>query len=196
MAETPAPLSEELRILESKINQLKLDYEQYFLGSRPREPAMQRAEIQKAMVRLSNSAIKNTADRFKFNSLNSRFMTFKRQWDDTQRKIEAGTYKRHVFKANLRERSREEILQSSGGAGKPAANGNAAGGEGDIFANYLEAAKSCGQNVDALTPQKLQAAIAKQEAAIKKKLGVEKVKFRVEVEGGKVKLKATAVRAA
>ena len=65
---------------------------------------------------------------------------------------------------------------------------------GHIFASYITAAKSCGQSVKGLTPDKLQAAIRKQEAAIRQKHGAEKVNFRVEVEGGKVKLKATAVK--
>ena len=34
-------------------------------------------------------------------------MTYKRTWDDTLRKIDNGTYTRHIFKANLHERERE-----------------------------------------------------------------------------------------
>ena len=181
-------VDEDLRILETKIKQLKLDYEQYFLGARPREPSMLRAEVQKIVLRFSNTPIQNTAERFKFNSLNSRFISLRRKWDDTLRKIENGTYQRHVFKAKLHERER-------GVAPPPAAGGKArAGGSANIFDDYVKAAKSCGQDTSKLTPDKLKAAIAKQEAAVKKKLGVEKVKFRVEVEEGRVKLKATAVR--
>ena len=33
-----AEIDEELRMLDHRLKQLKLDYEQYFLGSRPREP--------------------------------------------------------------------------------------------------------------------------------------------------------------
>jgi hypothetical protein len=190
MRKESVPITEDLRIVEMKIKTLKREYEQYFLGARPREPSMVRAEVQKVMVRFANMSIRNTAERFKFNTLNAQFMTYKRTWDDTLRKIEAGTYKRHVFKANLHERER-------GGAasGPAAASRNSAAGE-NIFDKYLKAAESCGQSTAGLTPEKLKAVISKQEAAIKKKLGVEKVKFRVEVQDGKVKLKATAVRAA
>jgi hypothetical protein len=51
---------------------------------------------------------------------------------------------------------------------------------------------ACGQSVSGLTEKKLQAVIAKQEAAVRQKLGCEKVNFRVVVEAGKVKLKASA----
>lgn len=194
MNDAPLKLPDQLKILDAKLKQLKLDYEHYFQGARPRPPKMSRTEIQKSFTRLSNTAIKNTADRFKFSSLNSRFMVFKRQWDEILRKIEAGTYERHVFKANLRERERGLATGEPNPA--PKSSKSVATGSDDIFASYVDAARSCGQNVESLTPEKLQAAIRKQESAIKQKLGVDKVKFRVSVENGKVKLKATAVRAA
>ncbi len=192
MRNEPASISEDLRIVEMKIKTLKREYEQYFLGSRPREPANLRSEVQKVMVRFANTAIPNTAERFKFNTLNSQFMTYKRTWNDTLRRIENGTYKRHVFKANLHERERGEASTPTPGPGRKAA----ATDQSSIFDSYVAAAKNCGQNTSGLTPEKLQTVISKQEAAIKKKLGVEKVKFRVEVQDGKVKLKATAVRGA
>ncbi|HKK51975.1 MAG TPA: MXAN_5187 C-terminal domain-containing protein [Myxococcota bacterium] len=183
---------EELKLLEVRLNQLKLDYEKYFLGSRPTEPAMQRAEVQKIVIRWSNTRITNTALRFKFNSLNGRFQAFKRRWDDTLRQIEAGTYKRHVFKANLHDRERG--LSDPAGAGRGSASGSssAAGGGDDLFESYRDAMLATGQNASGLTREKLQAAVTRQEAALKKKLGCDRVDFKVVVQGGKVKLKAAA----
>ena len=65
--------AEEFEILSRKLNQLKLEYEQYFMGSRPREPVVSRNEIQKQVIRFANSHIQNTGERFKFNTLNNRF---------------------------------------------------------------------------------------------------------------------------
>jgi hypothetical protein len=149
---------------------------------------MTRSEVQKVILRHTNTPIQNTAARFKFNSINARFQAMKRQWDTTLRQIEAGTYKRHVFKADLHEKER-----SQGVGGRDAAGGGGAS-DGDLFENYRDAALACGQNVKGLTPAKLQAVVSKQEAALKKKLGCDKVDFRVVVEGGKVKLKASANR--
>jgi hypothetical protein len=177
-------------MIDVKLKQLRRDYEQYFLGARPREPIDQRSEIQKTMIRLANGQIKNTGERFKFNTLNSRFLTHKRRWDDILRKIENGTYERHVFKANLRERDRAEAPAAAKATAKPG------GGKDDIFDSYIEAARSCGQNVAGLTPEKLKGVIDKQTAAIKKQTGAHDVKFRVEVVDGKVKLKAKATKAA
>lgn len=184
-------VEEELQVLEAKVKQLKLDYEQYFAGVRPREPSMLRGEVQKIIVRYSNTAIQNTAQRFKFNSINARFQAFKRQWDTILRQIEAGTYKRHVFKANLHDRERGRSSSKAPQVGSPAAK---AGAGSELFDAYRDAAASCGQNVKGLTPDKLAAVVRKQEAAIRKKLGCDKVDFRVVVESGKVKLKASAGR--
>ncbi len=206
---------EELKLLEVKLNQLKLDYEKYFIGTRPTEPAQLRSEIQKTIIKWSNTRITNSALRFKFNSMNGRYQAFKRQWDGVLRQIEAGTYKRHIFKANLHERERalaEEVPELGalataaapvGKGGAPAANtANAnskpapAGTRGsradDLFEAYRAAMKSAGQDTSGLSRAKLEAAIAKQEAAVKKQLGCAKVDFKVVVQDGKVKLKAAA----
>ena len=197
---------EELKLLEVKLNQLKLDYEKYFIGTRPTEPAQLRSEIQKTIIKWSNTRITNSALRFKFNSLNGRYQAFKRQWDTVLRQIEAGTYKRHIFKANLHDRERGVVddapeLGAVGRAGNPtAARADATGapqaGSGaagnDLFDAYRAAMKSAGQDTSGLSRAKLEAALAKQEAAVKKQLGCAKVAFTVVVQDGKVKLKAAA----
>jgi hypothetical protein len=206
---------EELKLLEIKLNQLKLDYEKYFIGTRPTEPAQLRSEIQKTIIKWSNTRITNSALRFKFNSMNGRYQAFKRQWDGVLRQIEAGTYKRHIFKANLHERERglaEEAPElgahstAAAPAGKAGAlAGNTAGANSkaapaaargsradDLFEAYRAAMKSAGQDTSGLSRAKLEAAIAKQEAAVKKQLGCAKVDFKVVVQDGKVKLKAAA----
>ena len=196
---------EELKLLEIRLNQLKLDYEKYFIGTRPTEPAQLRGEIQKAIIKWSNTRITNSALRFKFNSLNGRYQAFKRQWDTTLRQIEAGTYKRHVFKANLHERERglcepasAEVsrVQSSGtsAGGEPAVKGRGKTGDDgdDLFESYRAALQAAGQDTSGLSRAKLEAAIARQEAAAKKQLGCDRVAFKVVVQDGKVKLKAAA----
>ncbi len=180
---------EEIKLLEIKLNQLKLDYEKYFLGTRPTEPAMQRGEVQKMFVKWGNTRITNTALRFKFNSLNGRYQAFKRRWDDTLRQIEAGTYQRHVFKAKLHERERGLDGEAGAARAKP---GGGPTDRGELFETYRDALMATGQDPSKITPAKLQAALKKQETALKKKLGCERVDFKVVVQGGKVKLKAAA----
>lgn len=184
-AQTP---EEEIKMVEIKMKQLKLEYEKYFLGSRPTEPVMLRGEVQKGMIKWSNTRITNTALRFKFNSLNGRYQAYKRQWDNILRQIEAGTYKRHLFKADLRDRERG-IAPDAPAAG---AKDRKPPSKKELFETYRDALAATGQDASKISPAKLDAALKKQEAALKKKLGCERVDFKVIVQGGKVKLKAAA----
>ena len=182
-------IDEDMQLLEAKLKVLKFQYEQYFMGNRPREPQVERGEVQKIVAYWSNLAIRNTASRFKFNTLCQRFFTFRRQWDETMRKIEAGTYAPHNFKAKLRSG-----VSSNAPAGD--ANVKAAEPKGDdLFDAYVEARKACGEDTSGLTRQKLDLVIAKQEAALKSRYDCAAVKFRVVVEKGKTKLKAQPVKA-
>ncbi len=191
-------VEEDLVLLEHKLNALKLDYERYFLGTRPREPIMARGEVQKIIIFYSNQAIPNTAQRFKFNSVNSRYQAYKRQWDNILRQMEAGTYKRDVFRANIRDKQRaadsaeKPAAAAKGTTGASGARSKSAGSE--LFDSYVNAAQACGQKVAGLTPKKLQAVVDKQTKLLQSKLGCKDISFRVVVQDGKVKLKAGAVR--
>ena len=179
---------EELRDLDRKLKQLKLDYERYFLGTRPREPVMLRGEVDKLIVIYSNSPIQNTALRFRYNSICSRYQALRRQWNDILRRMEAGTYSRQVFKANLHDRERGVGPPKAGGGKKKGAS------EADIYAEYRDARLACGQGVKSLSRQKLDQMLEKQKAQLKKRYGDAKFKFRVVVEDGKAKLKASRVK--
>lgn len=174
-------IDEELRILDFKLTQLKRDYDQYFLGTRPREPVVARSEVNKAVVKLTNTPLKNTAARFKFSSICSRFQAFRRQWDETLRKIEDGTYERHRFKAKIHRQSGPTSVRS---------NENAPEGD-DLYQSYVDARLACGESVKGLSREKLERVIEKQRAELAEKFGGKAdFTFRVAVEGGKVRLKA------
>jgi hypothetical protein len=180
---TPS-IEEELKILEFKLNQLKREYDQYFLGTRPREPVLLAGEVRKIIARISNNAIQNTGMKFKFASVCSRYQAFNRVWQETLRKIDQGTYERHRFKANLHQRE----------GPSPAATAAASGAKLDdpaVYEAYVEARRACGQGVDNLSPAKLQAVLRKQEQALRARHGEAEVRFRVVVEDGKAKLKAS-----
>jgi hypothetical protein len=182
-------IDEELRMLDFKLALLKRDYDQYFLGNRPREPVQLRSEVNKAVVELTNTAIKNTASRFKFSSICSRYQAFRRQWDETLRKIEAGTYERHRFKARLHEQ-KAGTQESATSAPAPAAVA-----QGDLYDAYIEARRSCGESVKGLTREKLDAIIVQQRTALSGKFGEgAEFRFKVQIENGKTRLKASRVK--
>ncbi len=175
------PTGEELEILSGKVTQLKLAYDQYFLGSRPREPVLLRDEVRRLTIIYANQPSQNTALRFKFNSIVSRYQAYKRQWTETVRKIEQGTYARHQFKAKIHENPEPPE--------KPVAP--VPQDRREIFDAFVEARRACGQSVDNLTTAKLETLLAKQESALHQRYGDGAVRFKVVVEAGKAKLLAS-----
>lgn len=190
MAEFGTHVDEDLQQLDIKLKQLKNEYEQYFLGSRKREPNQLRGEVNRMFNYYSNVPIQNTGLRFKFNNLRARFFSFRRHWDATLRKIEEGRYERHLFKADLRERS---AAPTRPGRGSPEADPGTDEPRGELFESYRAARQACGQDTKGLTPDKLEQLLARQEASIRKRYGCDGVRFRVVVEDGKAKLKAKPV---
>jgi len=193
MAEFGSNIDEDLQVLDAKMKQLRLDYEQYFLGSRPRVPSVLRGEVQKMIAYYANVPIQNTALRFRFNNLRARYFSFRRHWDETVRKIEDGSYERNVFKANLHERERAERRGGRAPAAAAAGAPEAGPGGGGLFGEYLSARERCGL-AGGVTADQFERQLQTQEAAIREKTGCQSVRFRVVVEDGKAKLKATPVR--
>jgi len=183
---------DDLHTLENKLKALKLDYEQYFLGTRPREPAQARSEVQKLFTIYTNTPIQNTALRFRFNSLCARYFALRRQWDLVLRQIEEGSYSRHVFKADLhaRRRPRTEAQPAAPPENRPE---NAAGDSREVYQAYIAACRSTGEDTRTLTPERMEKVLRGQADAIRKQYGCEEVRFRVVVEGGKARLKAMPV---
>ena len=189
MSQIGVDVVEDLQLLDVKLKQLRNEYEQYFLGSRRREPILLRGEVQKIVAYYANVPIRNTGYRFKFNNLRARFFALRRHWDRILREIEEGRYERHLFRARIHERELSEEADSP----RPPGGSEEAEPE-DIFARYLAAREACGQSTAGLTRQKLDALMEKQAAEIAAKLGCHEVRFRVVVEDGRAKLKVSPLR--
>jgi hypothetical protein len=185
-------IEEDLVLLDARLKQLRLEYEQYFMGARKREPQLMRGEVQKIISYYANVPIRNTGHRFKFNNLRARFFAFRRHWDETQRKIEDGRYDKHRFQAELHDRERASLAE---GENAPAAEAPAPDRELDrLFQAWVEAREVTGQGSAGLSRERLAQQLEQQAAALRQRFGVADVRFRVVVEDGRAKLKATPVR--
>ncbi|MEI9951995.1 MAG: MXAN_5187 C-terminal domain-containing protein [Pseudomonadota bacterium] len=94
-----AELEVALEELESRLERLRALYEQYFMGIERIEPAIPRKDIDRRIYVLRREKIRNTAKRFKLQTIISRYNTFQQYWQRICREIENGTYKRHVIRA-------------------------------------------------------------------------------------------------
>src|SRR3954467_2868559 len=63
------------------------------------EPQIARKDVDRRIYVLRREKIRNTAKRFKLQTIIQRYNTFQQYWQRICREIENGTYKRHLLKA-------------------------------------------------------------------------------------------------
>jgi hypothetical protein len=191
------PISEferELRALEAELKRLEAEYNQFFAGRLPRLPWDQRARVDAMMKRFDRMTIQNTGDRFRFQTVQSRWAAFTELWERQLKAQETG-----------RRPGRR------GAAGAPApppesapAPAAAHARDGVVAAASISDAGSQADRVKTLYEQLSAARASVGEKPLEfdrfnavvqaqmKKLGKEgrEVAFRVAVKGGKVTLTA------
>lgn len=185
-------IDEDLVELETKIQRLKIEYDQYFLGAMKREPILLRGEVQRLITKYVNEPPINARQKFKFNTLCSRFQAYRTLWGRTMREIEAGTYRRHRFRAELHHAEQERAHEApADGDARP---GGAASGEAPkwpvdrIYAGLLAARRKTGE-MGELNRAKFEEAVHRQTEALRQKHPGAKISFRIVVEDNKAKLK-------
>jgi hypothetical protein len=93
---------------ETRLQRLKMLYEQWFLGFERIEPAILRKEFEDLLAMLRREQVANTALRFRLQGLVQRHTTFATHWRRVARQIEDGTYQRDVLRARrVREQAAE-----------------------------------------------------------------------------------------
>src|SRR3954466_1271878 len=92
--------------LEEAIAALRMSYEQYFLGMERRPPTTEHNELKKRMSKLRGGFIRQTALKFRIQSIQAKLVTYERLWSRTIQEMEAGTYRRDLFKARLHAQER------------------------------------------------------------------------------------------
>ncbi|NRA01791.1 MAG: hypothetical protein HRU00_04230 [Myxococcales bacterium] len=185
------PTEEQLKALQEGINRLRIEYDQYFLGTAKREPRTLRSQIERLIAELMNELPRNVAQKFRLHSLVARFNSLRTRWGRTLREIEAGTYQRHRFKAQLHRRPPEATS-----AARPAlAPGPARASAADqIFEAYCCARTKTGEGAAGISRESLNGLLKKQTATLHKQHPDARISFRVVVEGNRAKIKASVGR--
>lgn len=84
------PIEESLNRIETGIRQLKLQYDMFFSGVIPRQPFEQKKELEILLNTLGNTAMQRFADRYRYNSLASRYQSMCERWAKMLRAKEEG----------------------------------------------------------------------------------------------------------
>ena len=117
---TPKELEIMLSDAEIQLSRIKHLYEQWFQGIERIEPQIPRKQFDRTLHALRKEQPRNTALRFRFQTLIQRYTTLQTYWRRIGRQIEEGTYRRDLLRARRRreagreERDRERMRRSSG----------------------------------------------------------------------------------
>ena len=99
----------EIAELEDLIDRLERDYTLFFNGISNIDPSDRRARANKIISRLHELHIRNPSIKFRFQSLMGRYVSLKNNWDRILKEIERGTYKRDIFRAQIKQRQAEDF---------------------------------------------------------------------------------------
>ena len=87
------PISEierDMQRLEASIRQLEAEYNMFFAGRLPKPPWETRSRVEALIKQYDRAYIQNYGDRFRFNTLQSRYQSFVDLWDKALRGREEG----------------------------------------------------------------------------------------------------------
>jgi hypothetical protein len=80
----------DLQTLEAELKRLEAEYNMFFSGRAPRPPMETRKRVEAIVTRWDRGYIDTAVDRFRFQTLQSRFAKFTDLWDRGQRAREEG----------------------------------------------------------------------------------------------------------
>src|SRR5262245_44481376 len=114
----PNPLEEALGRIEVGIRQLKIQYDMFFSGAAPRQPFEVRKELETPFKTLGDTPMQRFADRYRYNSLASKYQSMAELWAKMIRAKEEGRLRPGIpgFVDPVR---RPEAAAARGAAGRP-----------------------------------------------------------------------------
>jgi len=195
-------LSEDLDRLDVSIRQLHAKWDQFFAGAERKPPVELQAEVDALVKRYANAEIRNSGDRFRYQSLTARLTTFSELWQKRLRAREEG-------KAFGMHGLRAEQLPPSPLAGAPPAprhveqqqpppSFRVGSGRDDaairaLYERFAEERRRAGEGAPPPFAA-FQQLIAQQTDRLRSEKTAAAVDFRLETKDGRVALKARVVK--
>lgn len=190
-------IPEDLDQLETSIRQLQIEWEKFFAGIERKPPIELKGRVETVVRRYANAEIRNNGDRFRFQSLASRYSTFAELWAKRLRAIEEG---RPALLHGTRVPPPPPPTPPAAAAARAAANeyrvqhpDQDAAAVRDLYQQFVEARRGTGET-GAVKFESFQKLITQQTSRILTEKGARAVDFRLETKDGKVSLKARPVK--
>ena len=196
-------IDEELNLLESHLRRLKIEYEVFFSNPQKKPPSDLEWKVLAFLRKFSDGGRMSFSQRFRYNEMAQRYAIYSDLWRKKTRIREEG-YRRPqdalLAVQGVRIEEHEPEHKVYGVGHKPADEPFAAqcsdpGAETDkvekLYAALTDAKKKNGENVSG-SLDSFKTFVQKKTQEIRKQHKCEKVEYVVEIQDGRVKLKAKA----
>lgn len=199
-----ASIDDELGQIERDIRTLKIEYEQYFGGGRPRPPADTQWRVDSMMRRYNERIAElSVGQRFRFNNIQQTYAKYQDMWRKKLVQKETGAVQHHygaAAKAIEAERARKAAVDAASAAEAVARKASAFALSvsdpdheqekvNSLYQHLIDARSQTGESSGAPSLKDFERFVRQKTKELKDK-GGRAVEYSVSIEGGRVKLKA------
>lgn len=184
-------IDDQLTRLEDDIRRLKIEFDMFFNGATKKPPYDTKARVDTMMKRIGDDRTLTYAQRYRYNSLGSRYNVLRDLWRRTMQGREEGRDAGAAARATAKEQavaefSRKDFVCEDAHKDVDLVK--------NIYSALVEAKKMCSESVEDFSFPRFHRLIASQADGLKERLGCERVSFSIDVEGGHVSFKAKGER--
>lgn len=182
-------MEDRLARLEEDIRRLKVEYDIYFNGGSKRPPYDTKLRIESHLKRLGDDRSLTFAQRFHYNSLATRYNSFREIWRRTLKSREEG--RDAVTVSRVTRQAATPFKAATFACADVRHDVETVKG---LYDALMQAKRSCGEAAHDLSFARFHRLVMERTEAMKEKIGTNRVVFSVDVEGGHVSFKAKADR--
>lgn len=194
MAPPKTDFDREMVHLEAEIRRLEAEYNMFFAGRLPRLPWETRSRVEALVKKHDRSFIRNTADRFRFETMQNKYAKFCELWERQLGQMEGGRPRRGgaiLPPPKTVDKSEPAPPADSGRVVRFSSTGSDNDRVKELYERLAEVKQAAGE---AAIPMDRVAALVKAQVE-KYGAGGADVAFRVALKNGKVSLTVTPVKA-
>lgn len=183
-------IDEQLVRLEDDVRKLKVEFDIYFNGSSKRPPYDTKGRVETLIKRLADERQLTYAQRYQYNSLVARYTSFRDLWRRTIQDREEG---RGAYAQRAKAKQEQEAAPAPERTSFVCADARTdVPTVKSLYDTLVEAKRQCGENVDDFSFAQFHRMLAQKTETLKERLGCERVRYSVQLEGGRVQFKARA----
>ena len=184
-------IDDHLTRLEDDIRRLKIEFDVFFNGASKRPPYDTKGRVETMIKRLGDDRTLSFAQRYRYNSLASRYNAFRDLWRRTMQGREEGRDPMATARANAKQEAADHFKRTSFVCTDAHKDVQLVK---DVYHALIEAKKICGEPVEDFSFPRFHRLVASQADGLKERLGCDRVSFSIDVEGGHVSFKAKGER--